>query len=122
MEGEIPVKFRSEERILIFSAIHRIDGLHTTVKADYQIVKVKTDTKPIRHRQLLIESVETEGSFFLTFLFMDVPNITGIHKKGTIQHPEQMGTVFDVHIQLDVTGMIDIIHSSIRSPVTSRTQ
>ena len=44
MEGEISVKFRSEERILILSAIHRIDGLHTTIKTDNQIVKVKTDT------------------------------------------------------------------------------
>ena len=55
MECQIPTEIRVNQRImgLFFRLIGRIDGLHTEVEAQDEIVEVQTETKSITDGQVL---------------------------------------------------------------------
>ena len=83
MEGKITAKFWTEERILVLAGSHRIDGFHTSIKSDDEVVQVETESQSVCYRQLLVEAVETEGPLLLSFVLADVPDVAGIDESGT---------------------------------------
>ena len=88
MERKVAVEVGLDERIFVLASIHRIDGLHASVETDDKVVEVESDTYPICHGQLLVESVEAERAFLLSFVFADVPDITGINESCTVEFLE----------------------------------
>ena len=43
MEGKVPAEFRIDKWILLLACLHRVDGFHTAIETDNQIIQVEAD-------------------------------------------------------------------------------
>ena len=80
MERKVTVEFRLQERELVLSRVYGVNGLHTSVETDNQVIEVETNPQAIRHGQLLVEPVETESRFLLFNIIVYVPDISCVDK------------------------------------------
>ena len=44
MEGKISTKLGMDKRILFLARIHRIDGFHTSIETDNQVIQIEAET------------------------------------------------------------------------------
>ena len=67
--------------------------LHTQIKAQQEICKVKTYSGTISRRDLLVERIKMKLPSRLIFIIMNCPDISRINKQCTFYHPKQFGSI-----------------------------
>ena len=100
-----------ETEMLSAISIHRIDGFHTSIESEDEVVKYQSETHAIGCSQLFIELIETELATWLVRIFAQGPYITGINKQCAVNFPEQMGSVLCIKIQFHVAALINVINA-----------
>ena len=61
------------------AALHsRVDGLHTAVEADDEVVQVEAEPQTVGHRDLFVETVKLEESPLLVGIVARVPAVARV--------------------------------------------
>ena len=114
MEGEIPLEVGVDNRKMPLAVlVSRMDSLHTTVQTQDEIIEVQADTQSVRHGYLTPERIKAELTARLLSIITQSPDITRIYKDRPVKLPEKMGTVLNIHIQFQVTGLIDKVNFAV---------
>ena len=122
MEGKVSVEVRMSDRVVLaWRIVSRVDGLHTCVKAEDEEVEIETKSNAVADGDLLVELVEAEFPFGLVGILSDGPDVTRIDKDGTIDFPEEEGTVFRTEVELDVSALVEEVDLSVGTLVGTRT-
>ncbi len=123
MEGKVARKARIDNRIMLApGAVSRIDGFHTAIKADDEIIEIQTNAQTIGHGYLLVELAEAELSARLVGIIARVPNIAGVNKESAVELPEKMGAVFKTEVEFQIAGLVDEVDFTIGAHVATGTQ
>lgn len=122
MEGEVTPQTGMDngEMIFIVSFEGGIDGFHTQIETDDKVVEIQTQTQSITHRQILQDALQLELSARLLGIVTQRPDITCIDKQGTAEFPEQVGTVFEVQVEFQVTGLGDEVDITVLVAIAPR--
>ena len=123
MEGEVARELGINDGIMLFLVvIHGVDGLHTHVETNDEIVEVQSQSQTIAYSYLLPEVIEMELSLGLLLIVSDGPDVTGIQEQGAIELPEELGTVLHIQVELHITGLVDEVYASVTTDESTRTQ
>ena len=68
--------------------VNRIDGFHTAVETQNEIIQIKPQTQAVRRRNLFVKTIETELSALLVGIIACSPYIAAIYKDSAMQFPE----------------------------------
>ncbi len=114
MDGKVALETRMDDGEMVASVgVGRVDGLHARIEAEDEIVEVETDAQPVGHGYLTPELIEAELPTGLVGIVAEGPDVAGIDKGGTIDFPEQMGSILDVHVELDVARLVDEVDAPV---------
>ena len=95
MEGEIALEFGMDDgEMLALGCVGRIDGLHTAIETENEIIQVEANAKAIGNGYLAVEIVKAEDTIGLVGIVANVPNVARIHEDGTCKFPEEARAVF----------------------------
>ena len=124
MEGQVTTQVWVYQRIMGFflRLIGRIDGLHAEVEAQDEVVEVQPETESVTDCQILDHIMDLKLSARLLRIVAQCPNISCISKNSSVEFPEQTGTIFQIDIQLQVTGLGDEIDAPVFILVSTRPQ
>lgn len=63
VEGEVAAKARMYERIMVaLGFVGRVDGFHTEVETQYEVVEIESDAQSVGHGKLAQERAEAKLS------------------------------------------------------------
>ena len=122
MEGEVAAEDRMDDGVAVASVIGWMDGFHAGIEAKDEEVEVHTETESVGYGYLAIEVVETEGASRLVGIVANGPDVAGIDEEGTVELPEEEGSVFDAEVELQVTRLVDEVDTAIGSVVGTWSQ
>ena len=108
--------------MLIPTLVGRIDGLHTHVETQDEVVEIQSDTHTIRRGYLLIELVYLKLPVWLVGIVAKRPDVTRIHKQGTLELPEERGAILGIQVELQVTRLVDEVDASVIALVSAWSQ
>ena len=90
-----------------------MNGFHTAVEPQNKIVEVEAKAKSVGDCYLPPELIELELTARLVLVVPDCPDIACIDEGCPIEFPKEVGAILNIQIQLDVTGLIDEVNSSV---------
>lgn len=123
MEGGVAIEIGIKQGIVVATVVvSRIDGLHTEVQTNDKIGKIEAHAQTIGHRNLLVEGVKTKLSTRLLVIVAKCPDVTSIDERRSIQFPEKMRTILEVHVQLYVARLVDKVDATVRATEFARTE
>ena len=123
MEGEITAEIGMGDGVVLSAVlVGGIDGFHTHIKAQDEIVEIEADAQAIRHGNLLVEGIDLELTSWLVGIITQCPDITTIEEERTIEFPEEVRAVFKVEVEFHVTRLVDEVDGSIVALERSRSE
>lgn len=120
VDREVALEVGVDDGIMLGTRVGRVDGLHTTIEAEDEVVEIEAKTKAIGNGDLTPEGVEAELTARLILVITHRPDVTGIDKQGTVYLPEHMAAVLGIHVELDVTRLIDEVDATVGTHVGTR--
>ena len=120
VEGEVALEVGMDDgEMLTLGGVRGIDGLHTAVETEDEIVKVEADAQAIGHCDLAIEIVDAEDAVGLVGIVANVPYVARIYEDSACKLPEKARAVFHAQVKADVSRLVDEVDASVRSLVTA---
>ena len=111
-----------DERIVIATVIGWMDGFHTCIEADDEEVEVHAEAESVGYGYLAVEVVETECAVWLVGIVANSPDVASIDEEGTIELPEQEGTVFNAEVELEVARLVDEVDTTVGTILGTRSE
>lgn len=123
MEGEVALEAgMCDGKMSAAVCIGWMYGFHATVESKDEVVEIETKAETVGDCNLPPELIELKLSARLVFVVAYGPDVASINEGRAVQFPEKVGTVFHIHIELDVACLVDEIDTSIRTLETARTE
>ena len=123
VEAEVTVEFGMDDGEMAFGILECwMYSFHTTIESEDEVVEIEAQTQSIGYCYLAPKTVNLELAAWLLGILAQSPDVTGINKCRSVDFPEQMGTVFGIEVEFEVTRLIDEIYSAIASIETSGTK
>ena len=114
MKAEVPVQIRMSDRKMLFAVfVNRVDRFHAHVESENKIIEIQSHPQSVGHCYLFVKLIKLELPSRLLSVVSQCPYIAGIDEEGTVELPEEYGSVFQVQVQLHVAGLIDEIDSTV---------
>ena len=108
--------------LVVVSLEGGIDGFHTQVEANDEIVEVQAQSQTVTDSQIFQDALKLKLSPGLIRIVAERPDITRIDKQRTAELPEQMGPVFEVQVEFQVTGLRDEVDVTVLVAVAPRAE
>ena len=123
MEGEVALELRMRDgEMPVLVGIGGMDGFHAGVEPKDEVVEVEAKAEAIRDGNLPPELVEAELAAGLVVIVANSPDVAGIDEEGTIEFPEEEGTILHAEIELDVSTLVQEVDLSVCSLVGTWTE
>ena len=100
----------------------RMYSLHASVKSENEVVKIEAQTQSVCYCNLTPKTVYLELAAWLFGIFAQSPDIACINKCRSVDFPEQMGAIFGIEVELEVTSLVDEVNSAIAAVEASGTK
>ena len=99
--------------VLLLVLIGGIDGFHTHIETQDEIVEVKTYSQAVSHSYLLVELIQLELSAWLFIVGTKGPDIAGIYEERTLELPEQRRAVLSIKVELQIARLVDEVDTAV---------
>ena len=93
----------------------------TPVDTEHEVTKIVAEAHTGAECHLLKQVLHLEVAPGAAFVIVHRPDIAGIEEDRSIERTHQPGTIFKVHLKLDVACLFYIRTAALGRPVTSRT-
>lgn len=108
--------------VLLLVLIGGIDGFHTHIETQDEIVEVKTYSQAVSHSYLLVELIQLELSAWLLFVGTKGPDVAGIYEERTLELPEQRRAVLGIEVELQIARLVDEVDTAVGASELSWSQ
>ena len=123
VERKVAAEVRVEDGVmLVIALIGRIDGLHSAIKTENEVIEVESQAKSIRISYLLVELIPLELSAWLVGIVAERPDVSGINERRAVELPKEMGTKLNVEVELHVARLIDEVNAPVGASELSRAE
>jgi len=122
MEGEVAAEDGMGDGVVTSTVVGGVDGFHACIEADDEEVEVHAEAESVGDGYLAVEVVETECAVWLVGIVANSPDVASIDEEGTIELPEQEGTVFNAEVELEVARLVDEVDTTVGTIVGTRSE
>ena len=117
VKGEVAVEVVVEDGVVVAVVVGGVDGLHAGIETDDEEVGVHAETDAVADGYLLPEFADAEGAAGLVVVGADGPDVAGIDKGGSTELPEELGSVFEAEVELDVARLVEEVDAFVLAVV-----
>ena len=123
VEREVAAEVRMNDGIMLFVIlVSRVDGFHSHIEAQDEIIEVQPQTETIGQCYLLIEILKLKLATGLISVSAQGPDVSRVDECSAVELPKQMRPHLSIEIEFHVTGLVYEVDASVVAPERSRPQ